>query len=101
MWAYITPWCIRVKKLLTRCLCQVNGLQDRWERLRVGPPGGSHNSSESNRDIRPRVRITIITHVFIMFGSDRLVPSLRATSTLGTVAIVGGDGTTMGIRQRE
>jgi hypothetical protein len=41
----------------------VNGLQGRWERQ---SPGGSHNSSGSNRDIRPRVRITI-TRVFAMF----------------------------------
>ena len=33
----------------------VNGLQDRWERLRVPVVRTNTNSSESNLDIRPRV----------------------------------------------
>lgn len=47
------------------------------------------NNSESNLDIRPRV--------YTMFGYDRLFPSLWATSTLGTVEIVGGGDVNNGI----
>jgi hypothetical protein len=71
MWVYITPQCIRVKNLLARCLRQ----RTAGSLGKTDSPDGSHNSSGSNRDIRPRVRITI-TRVFTMFGSDRPFPSL-------------------------